>query len=291
MKILYTSDIHASVAHLEALLTAAARHDVAAVIVGGDLIPHNLPGEDILQAQADYLQQTFVPALAEFRKQYPVTIYLDLGNDDFFCSRHCLMPYDGDLLHLIHERRFELTPGVDLMGYMTVPPTPFGRKDWEKPDGAHWPFAPGTDVRRQGVVTRRGRMEPWRLVWPSKDTIERDLQRLSTQVRGPFVFVSHSPPFDTDLDVIYTGQHVGSLSVRRFIAHWARQGNLVASLHGHIHESYQRSGQRVTVIDNCGVPSINPGQQMGPGARLQFALLEIDGSTGCLTDLHFPENS
>ena len=43
MKILYTSDIHASDTHLSSMLLVAEREDVDGIIIGGDIVPHNLP--------------------------------------------------------------------------------------------------------------------------------------------------------------------------------------------------------------------------------------------------------
>ena len=52
------------------------------------------------------------------------------------------------------------------------------------------------------------------------------------------VYVIHAPPFNTKLDMITTGAHVGSKSIRKFIE---KEQPLLA-LHGHIHESPQMSG-------------------------------------------------
>ena len=60
MKILFTSDIHASNGHLESALSTAEKEKVDVLIIGGDLIPHQLPQnrqQDILQAQKDLLQE------------------------------------------------------------------------------------------------------------------------------------------------------------------------------------------------------------------------------------------
>ena len=92
----------------------------------------------------------------------------------------------------------------------------------------------------------------------SPDTIERDLAQLSETIKKPFVFVSHSPPYHTALDVIYNETHVGSVAIAEFIREWAKKGKLIASFHGHIHESPTRSGSVSTEIE--GVSCFNPGQ-------------------------------
>jgi Icc-related predicted phosphoesterase len=62
------------------------------------------------------------------------------------------------------------------------------------------------------------------------------------------VFVPHAPPFNTTLDRIASGTHVGSRAVRRFIE--AHQPDLVIC--GHIHESMGTDTIGSTTIVNCG---------------------------------------
>lgn len=279
MKILYTADIHADPRHLDTTLSAALEAGVDAVIIGGDIIPHHLPQWaylGTLAAQRQYLAQVMIPAFAAFREKRPVPVYMDLGNDDWISGRELMFPHDGTLFHLLHLRRHRLDParGIDIIGYMCVPPTPFGRKDWEKPDARDWPHPPENIVRLDGYRSGAGRLEPHTLDLAAIDTIAADMERLSARVRGPFILVSHSPPYGTPLDVIQSDLQVGSLSIRRFIERWAAKGQLLASLHGHIHESPSRSGRVYTHIG--GALCVNPGQENGPGARLRYVLLEID---------------
>ena len=82
MKLLYTSDIHASRRHLFAMLAAAEDHAVDSIIIGGDIVPHYLPeieARDILEAQAVYLKNIFLPALADFKYKRDVSFFLDLA--------------------------------------------------------------------------------------------------------------------------------------------------------------------------------------------------------------------
>jgi Icc-related predicted phosphoesterase len=99
------------------------------------------------------------------------------------------------------------------------------------------------------------------------------LAESSQQIDRPFIFVSHCPSYDTPLDVINSGAHVGSLSIRRFIEHWSDRSMPLASLHGHIHESPRRSGSIMTQVNTA--LSINPGQS----TTLQYLLLELTHDT------------
>jgi Icc-related predicted phosphoesterase len=276
MKILYTSDIHANPEHLYSMLDVADKEAVDAVIVGGDIVPHYLPDADIvglLQAQALYLKNTFIPAIRQFRQQRQVAVYLDLANDDFICIRGILENYTPELFNLLHMQKHKLTDHVDIVGYMIVPPTPFYRKDWEKPDSTEFPFARDNIVSLDGYTSISGKLVKTVIDLASDDTIENDLIQLSELIDKPFVFVAHSPPYQTELDVLDNGLPVGSHSIRRFIETWSRKDLLIASLHGHIHGSPDRTGAISTTIENA--ICINPGQNEGQGSNLRYVILEL----------------
>jgi len=272
MRILYTSDIHVDDRHLQAMCAVALDQAVDALIIGGDLIPHHLPrltAKDLLEAQTDYLEKVLVPKISELKRKKDIPVYLDLGNDDLYGARKVLEALDDGLIYLLHLRKHPLTKEVDVIGYMTVPPTPFQRKDWEKPDSRQTPYEPGNRILVDGYVSRSGVIEPTVLDLDSEDTIESDLTALSRRIERPFVFVAHSPPYDTPLDVLADGAHVGSRSIREFIETWAAKKMLIASLHGHIHESPFRSGAVQTRIGNA--LCINPGQ----AAAFRYVILEL----------------
>jgi Icc-related predicted phosphoesterase len=285
LKVLYTSDIHASYTHLFSMLSVAEREKVDCLIIGGDVVPHYLPERALygqIEAQALYLENTLVPELTDFKDKTDAKIYLDLGNDDLISGRKVLEKCDGELFNLIHFTIQPLTDEVDIVGYMIVPPTPFTVKDLEKPDSTESPYVQGNRISVQGYISANGILENTVLDLSTKDTIESDLHELSKGIDRPFIFVSHSPPFNTPLDVIYNGNHVGSMSVRRFIEKWSEKGLLIATFHGHIHESPDRSGSIQTTIGN--VLCFNPGQGNGEGAKFRYVIFELSG-TRILPDL------
>lgn len=276
MNILYTSDIHANPDHLFSMVSIALEKEVNGIIIGGDLIPHYLPDEarcGILKAQENYLRDIFIPCIRNFKKKKNIPVYLDMANDDFIGNRYILEKQNNKLFHLLHMEKHRLTDEIDVIGYMNVPPTPFKRKDWEKPDAAEFPYSPGNHIDLTGTVSRNGVLENRTIDLNSPDTIEQDLVQLSSMIDKPFIFVSHSPPYNTSLDVIYNGLNVGSLSVRRFIEKWSKTGKMIASLHGHIHESPKRSGSICTHIEN--VVCINPGQESGKSSLFKYVIFRI----------------
>ncbi len=84
----------------------------------------------------------------------------------------------------------------------------------------------------------------------SEEEIHRRAERGWSQVASARwrVFVPHAPPFNTKVDVVYSGEHVGSRSVRTFIEH--RQPDL--TLCGHIHEARGEDMIGKTKVINCG---------------------------------------
>jgi len=115
-----------------------------------------------------------------------------------------------DNFHVLHGETVELA-GVTFFGIgCGIPETPFG---------------------------------PWTV-----DLSEDDAGRLLSRPRGPFAFITHSPPFGC-LDALATQQHVGSRAVRSFVEQ-SRPGFVVC---GHIHEHCNQQS------DVDGIPVINAG--------------------------------
>ncbi|HIJ57927.1 MAG TPA: hypothetical protein HPQ03_17640 [Deltaproteobacteria bacterium] len=276
MKILYTSDIHTSDNLLSDVLAQSENHAVDAVIIGGDLIPRQIPKRDLpkeLKAQDQYIENTLIPQVMRFKEKSESAIYLDLSNFDFSYPRRLLEQHQGRLYRLLHMQKHPLTQAVDIIGYMMVPPTPFKKKDWEKIDSMDFPYPKGNRVLLKGVVSDSGGLQDTIIDLASHDTIESDLSELEHFIDKPFIFVAHAPPYETPLDMTGDGRHVGSLSIRQFIKKWSQKGLLLASLHGHIHESPMVSGSVATRIHDA--ISINPGQNHGPNAELRYVLLEL----------------
>ena len=77
------------------------------------------------------------------------------------------------------------------------------------------------------------------------------------------IFVPHAPPFNTKLDKIFLGKHVGSTAVRRFI----EQHQPDAVVCGHIHEARGLDSIGETKMVNCG-----------PAGRGYYSVIEVSNS-------------
>lgn len=101
---------------------------------------------------------------------------------------------------------------------------------------------------------------------------KRWLKELEANLKSsePIVFVTHEPPYNTILDRLTDGRHVGSRSVRKFIEILSP----LLCLTGHIHE-----GTGVDKIGNCIL--VNPG----PFKTGKYASVRITGESSVHVNL------
>lgn len=92
--------------------------------------------------------------------------------------------------------------------------------------------------------------------------IEEELLKLSKRAGERWVLVTHAPPFNTELDVVRSGVHVGSKGVRRVI----EQKRPLLAICGHMHESRNVGRIGRTVV-------VNPG----PISKRYAAEIEVEG--------------
>ena len=229
-KLIYTADLHGNEEFYRRLLKKAEEIKADAVIIGGDLCPRI--GEAIEQKihnQRLFLEDFLFPLLSDFKKRNgKCEIYLIMGNDDFRINMPALENAEkNDILKSIHMKSAKLEEKIDLAGYSFVNPTPFRLKDWEKPDfeGDKMPH----QLFNEEIIS----------IEKENGTISWDLDRLKKLSNpGNTIYIIHAPPFNTKLDIITTGIHVGSRAVRNFI----EKEQPLLTLHGHIHESPKISG-------------------------------------------------
>jgi hypothetical protein len=144
-------------------------------------------------------------------------------------------------------------------------------KDGERLDlpGDKLPANLSTAWRSQGrkvvVVNPAGHFHGEKSIAEELDTLP-----LPTADRK-LILVIHSPPWNTGLDVLFDGTHVGSRAVRSFIEKYRP----LLVLHGHIHESPEVSG---IWIEHLGpTVCINPGHSP---QRLHGVYFDLDDLPG-----------
>ncbi len=256
MIVVYTSDLHGNKELYSELFELAEEKRAQAVIIGGDMLPMRGSFQYSLLEQKDFVFSYLGPMLRGFLSKAPqANIYAILGNDDWGASNTYLKNLEGQgILRLLHGRRHALGDSYELIGYAHVPPTPFIIKDGERRDLQ----ADSTEQQRCTACCSLGEkilvVDPRQHFFRMK-SIEEELEELPTSREShTAVYVMHSPPFRTNLDRLFDGRWIGSRAIRGFI----EKHQPYLTLHGHIHESSEISGQ---YWDRIGKSiCINPGQ-------------------------------
>lgn len=228
--LLYTADLHGNEEFYKRLLKKAEEDNIISTVIGGDLCDSN--GNTISERIANqkiFLEKFMIPLFKNFKqKNKKSEIYVIMGNDDFRSNLELLESAEKNkILKSIHNKSIKLKKNYNIAGYSFVNITPFRLKDWEKPD------------LENEKMPQQSFLEEVRSVEKEDGTMDEDLQKLKS-LSNPkkTIYVIHAPPFNTKLDIITTGTHVGSKAVRRFI----EKEQPLLTLHGHIHESPSMSG-------------------------------------------------
>jgi len=254
-KLLYTADLHGNEAFYKRLLKKAEDKNVDAIVIGGDLCP-----KGGIQIQKDFLEKFMIPLFKDFkRKNKNKEIYAIMGNDDFRVNFSIVESAEkNNILKSAHKKSIKLNKNFNIAGYSFVNPTPFRLKDWEKPD---------LENDKNSLQLFSGEV---RTIEKEDGTIEEDLQEFK-KLSNPekTIYVIHAPPFNTKLDIIALGAHVGSKAVREFI----EKEHPLLTLHGHIHESPKMSGSWRDKIGNA--ICINAGSSY-PEDRLNCVIIDAD---------------
>lgn len=273
MKFVFVTDIHGNEKSYQNLFKLAEERDVGAIVFGGDILPMPLSADSFAAGQHGFIDAFLRPAIEDFRRRNKTELYLMLGNDDASECADELERLERDgLAKYIHMRVHEFG-NLSIYGYSFVPLTHFGIKDWEKFDTADQipprMASPPFFTQKEGVMT----IDIERDIRP-RGTIEEDFERISSATNpSRTIYVTHTPPYDTALDIIFDGRHVGSKPLRSFI----EKTQPPLTLHGHIHESPSRSGRIFDKIGNT--ICINPGDSTG---GLKALLLDTDDTMGSM---------
>jgi len=271
MIVVYSADLHGNKELYEELLELAEERRAHAVVIGGDMLPIHGPFQYSLQEQAEFIFSFVEPRFRDFLSRVPqATIFAMLGNDDWQASNvHLEKLAHKSILRLLHGQKHDLGDGCTIVGYGHVPPTPFTIKDGERRD------LQGDVAEQQrctACLSQQGKITvvDTNQYFMSMKSIEVELEELPEVADyGKAVYVMHSPPFHTHLDRLFDGRWIGSRAIRQFI----ERNQPYLTLHGHIHESSEISGQYWDWIGKT--ICINPGQSTQELYAVVFELENI----------------
>ena len=228
----YATDLHGEIREYEKLLEAGSGKNVRAVIIGGDICPFLTAVGDIVTQQREFIQFYLIPRLRDFRQKTGKDVFLIMGNDDLKINRNVVEKGEKDGAYACIDMKAVPLGGKFIAGYSHINEAPFLLKDWEK----------------------------------KEEDILSDLRRLAKKSDPKkTVYVMHAPPLGTSLDIVFSGKHVGSIAIRKFI----EEAKPYMTLHGHIHESPRMSGLWMEKIGDT--VCVNPGK---PG----MVVFDIDDS-------------
>ena len=278
MKFLYTSDLHGEIHLYQELLSLAISSSSEILAIGGDLLPSFAPTkryEDMVPNQKTFIDQFLFPFFKKILEGTPIEkIFLIPGNWDLgypFLFRETT----GKIIDL-NQKSCRLKNGYEIIGYPFVPPTPFRPKDYEKMDDREAPWPPQKNpcyVRSSDHADQLISIDPYPYL-RGRETIQEDLERIPQPLdRGRAIYLMHSPPFGTPLDLIQGGKRAGSRSIKTFI----ERNQPLLTLHGHIHESPELSGAYRTRLGQTLM--VNPGQFIRTGRdffKLHAVTFEIE---------------
>jgi len=259
VKVLYASDFHGEIYLYHELLELAQSSSVETIALGGDLLPSFPPTKrygDMIPNQKTFIDQFL---LSFFKRVIETTdvrhFFLIPGNWDLGYPYLFKEPVEGVID--LDRKIYRLKNGYEIVGYPFVPPTPFRPKDYEKMDDDQSPWPPQKNpsyIRTSDQNDELTTIDPY-LYLRSRETIQEDLDQLPKPLfPGRAIYMTHSPPFGTRLDLIQGGKSAGSRPLKAFI----KSHQPLLTLHGHIHEAPQLSGFYFEWIGET--LSINPGQ-------------------------------
>ena len=240
---LFVSDIHGSIQRFQKLFQIIRTETPDAVFLGGDLLPHHLKRHMDME---EFIETIILSPIKEVHRdlEKKIRFFIIMGNDDPRIYETLFIKADAaGFLEYIHQQTRYYKKHY-ITGYSYVPPTPFQLKDWERYDISQYVDV-GAVSPEQGKRTVDITLDEIKY-----STIAEDLEVLVKQspIRKT-IYLFHSPPYHSKLDQAdLHGKevdhapldvHVGSIAIQRFIL----EHQPLLTLHGHVHESTQITGQ------------------------------------------------
>ncbi|MFW6220169.1 MAG: metallophosphoesterase family protein [Nanoarchaeota archaeon] len=263
MRLLFCADIHGNTFQYNKIFNYAKNFDY--LVFGGDICQKGLTKS--MNEQRDFLETFFIPNLKELKKiNRKIKIFLIPGNEDYAGIMDIFNKYDDNLFNIIINKVIKLDNNFSIAGYPYVPISPFKLKDFEKWDLENIKLRNIFDTKKEilltGVTTVNMRYESKIFNYTDEDSIENDMKELFNLSKPQkTIYVFHSPPYNTNLDLAYSNEHIGSFAIRMAIENYQPY----LTLHGHIHETVEKSGNFIDRIkDTISTAPGNHNNSLNP---------------------------
>lgn len=240
MKAIFVADLHSDREQYSELKERICANQIELLIIGGDLLEYATE----MNKQIEFIEAF----LCDFFETIKIPKFVINGNVEWLGAvKYYEQLAEGHKISMLTMNPIGLEP-LELVGYPYSNPSPFSRKDYEKRDLNDEIYRTDKPIfisNERGILIEKD-LEYFNQL-PS---IEEDIAHL----KHKGIWVMHAPPYGTKLDVIKSGEHVGSQAIR----HRIEQVQPLLTLHGHIHESpYVTNGW----LDHIGnTICINPGR-------------------------------
>ncbi len=264
MKIVFTVDLHGDRTKYSRLVEVAKDFKAEVIINGGDMLPK---GKDILN-QGEFITDFLDGYFSELNTAgiYHLSY---LGNDDLQMFDKLFEDTCGEYPYIINlaQRKFEHR-GYEFIGMNWVGDYPFLLKDRCRKDTEDFVFPPQLGKGLVSTALGIREIRDWVSYATALPTIEDELCRLVRPVAmEKAVYVFHMPPTGLGLDICFDGREVGSKAIFRFI----EKNQPLLTLHGHIHESPDRTGIWQAKLGKT--ICVQPGQ---PNRLLTYVTIDLD---------------
>jgi len=132
-KLLFCADLHGNLGQFRRVLEHARAEGFRYVVFGGDLTPKDAARRTPALQRA-FLRDELFPLFREIADPEVLEVLLILGNDDFWSNRDFVVAQQraGAPFRLIDRVPFLTEGGFAVVGYSSVPSTPFRFKCWER---------------------------------------------------------------------------------------------------------------------------------------------------------------
>ncbi|MCX6709921.1 MAG: metallophosphoesterase [Candidatus Woesearchaeota archaeon] len=265
-KVLYATDLHGRTDVYNRIFGYSIEKKIPSIILGGDITPWktNYPLKIIVEMQADFLNNFLIPGIRKIKEEEGKEVFLMMGNDDARVNYRILEDAEKNgVLRLLSMHKVNEISGAPIIGYSFVPVSPFRLKDWEKFERSDKKIPLGCiSIDSENAITTTGKK--------NEGSIEEDIAKIRKMSKPEStVYVMHSPPNNTSLDISGDGSHCGSYAIREFI----EKDSPYLTLHGHIHESAKLSGKSVEWIGKTA--SVNPGALYKEGVFSGIAVIDL----------------
>ena len=274
----FVTDLHGRKQLYDSLFAYLRNNPPEILFIGGDLLPassvvfNHVSGEnqDFINS---FLRKKALELKSFLGLKYP-EMFLIMGNDDPREYESVLIDAGrNNLWTYLHNRRRQFE-NYQFFGYNYVPPSPYMLKDWERYDVSRYTdigcISPEEGIRTIPVSEHE---KKWTTIKEDLDTLTENASMANA------VFLFHSPPYDTALDLadikdvlidhVPVDPHIGSIAIRRFI----EEKQPLLTLHGHVHESSRLSNRSIQRIGRT--TCINGSNE---GDRLSVIRIDLDST-------------